>query len=59
MALRSATAQSNRRAVPAYSAPTSRPHPVTPLATAITTTNNDDKGKQSNKSVFPLFFNVL
>ncbi|CAM4752219.1 unnamed protein product [Rotaria magnacalcarata] len=57
--LRSTTAATHRTINAPSSAPTPRTHQTTPSATAITKINNDEKPKQSAKSVFPLFFNVL
>lgn len=63
LALRSTTttAATNRPTSTApSSASTIKPNQTTPSATAITTkTTTDEKPKQSAKSVFPLFFNVL
>ncbi|CAM2703411.1 unnamed protein product [Rotaria socialis] len=57
--LRSTTGAIHRTINAPSSAPTPRTHQTTPSATAITKINNDEKPKQSAKSVFPLFFNVL
>lgn len=57
--LRSTAATTHRTLNAPSSAPTPRAHQTTPSATAITKANNDEKPKQSAKSVFPLFFNVL
>ena len=64
--LRSTTATTtNRATILPSSAPTPRTNNMTPTATPVTTaTNNDDPTRQSpvrqsTKSVFPLFFDVL
>jgi hypothetical protein len=59
------TTTTNRATIPPSSAPTPRTNNIIPTATHVTTTtNNDDTTrqspvKQSTKSVFPLFFDVL
>ncbi|CAF3669727.1 unnamed protein product, partial [Rotaria sp. Silwood1] len=58
-ALRSTITATNRTVNVPSSAPTSKVQQIIPSATAITKSNTDDKPKQSAKSVFPLFFNVL
>ena len=63
IALRSTTAATHRSIIAPSSAPTprvSQSQHLTPSATAITSSlTADNKPKQTTKSVFPLFFDVL